>query len=418
MAMTVSAARLSAGPGVFRYVLAFMGGHVAFVPLLVLLLPRRVEAGDAADPVAALSILLVIGGVVASIANIVAGRLSDRAFAQVGSRRGMITLGLALVCASYAPFALSSGFAALCAAIIAFQVAVNVLLAPLGALLADYVEDARKGRVAGLLSAALPLSYGVLAVLGWAFPRDADLAFAATAVITAVLVLPLLLAWPFGRGSAGDPPALAAPIGAGAGRDRRSVPRDFAMAFVARLAMQCGAVLVLSYVFFYLEGLAARIGPPPGGTTTAALALLSVLALCASALASVVAGLASDRLGQRRGPLMACCALAAAALALMAGAPGWWAIFLSYPLFNAGLSGFVALDAALVGQLVAGDTRRGFWLGIMNLTNTVPAIAVPLLTLLYAAGDAMAVFFPAFLASAACAAIIAIACVAAIRSID
>ena len=79
---------------------------------------------------------------------------------------------------------------------------------------------------------------------------------------------------------------------------------------------------------------------------------------------------------------MAVVALCAAlALLVLAAEPVWVIFVIAYGLFHLGLTGFLAVDTALVAQLLAGNPRRGMFLGLMNLTNTLPAIIVPAIAL-------------------------------------
>ena len=54
----------------------------------------------------------------------------------------------------------------------------------------------------------------------------------------------------------------------------------------------------------------------------------------------------------------------------------------AFVLFHVGLTAFLSVDSAMVAQLLSNNERRGELLGFMNLTNTVPSILVPALTLL------------------------------------
>ena len=81
------------------YGLALFGVHLAFMPLLVLLLPRRVELLAGGDAATALSWILLFGALAASVSNIAAGVFSDRWLERNGSRRGPVILGLAMMAA-------------------------------------------------------------------------------------------------------------------------------------------------------------------------------------------------------------------------------------------------------------------------------------------------------------------------------
>lgn len=83
------------------YLLAVVGLHMAFMPVFVLLLPRRTNTLFGPDAASALSWLLLAGAVTASIANIAAGFLGDRWVKHRGSRRSLIGVGLAALICSY-----------------------------------------------------------------------------------------------------------------------------------------------------------------------------------------------------------------------------------------------------------------------------------------------------------------------------
>ena len=71
----------------------------------------------------------------------------------------------------------------------------------------------------------------------------------------------------------------------------------------------------------------------------------------------------------------------AAAFSILALQAGGLALIGAYVLFHAGLTAFLSVDSAMVTQLIGDSPRRGELLGFMNLTNTLPAIIVPSITL-------------------------------------
>ena len=110
------------------YGLALFGVHLAFMPLLVLLLPRRVELLAGGDAATALSWILLFGALAASVSNIAAGVFSDRWLERNGSRRGPVILGLAMLAVGYLGLAAATSLVVLTAAIIAFQVGLNATM--------------------------------------------------------------------------------------------------------------------------------------------------------------------------------------------------------------------------------------------------------------------------------------------------
>ncbi|WP_265587187.1 MFS transporter [Sphingomicrobium arenosum] len=359
-----------------RLVLATLGAFTAFMPLLVLLLPRRVEQiapGAALEP---LSLLLLVGGLVASGAHILGGWWSDRWMARVGSRRTQIGIGLFAVLASLLAFGHARHLPALMGAMIAFQFSFNILFAPLNALLADYVEDARKGVVAGLQGGMLPLAGFTVSLVGWLSVRDAAWPFGLTAAFVGLAIAPLLLFWT-------RQPVLAhPPIGAEQGAAAWKLLRgDFARAWIARLLVQLGAVSVISYLFLYVEAIASGAAGFGTRSPSGAVALLTLVSNLFAIAAGLAAGRWSDRLGARKPVLVVTALLMAAMLALLAFAPHWLLVIAAHAIFTAALTAFLSVDSAMVASLVAGRRRRGALLGMMNLTNTLPSIIAPAIAL-------------------------------------
>lgn len=383
-----------------RYVAAFIGAHIAFLPLLTFLLPLKVTAMTD-RPILALSILLIIGAAVASVANIGVGRISDVLMKRHGNRRRVAGLGLGLTCLALAVFALAASMVQLVAALILFQVALNLLFAPLVAALADHVPDSQKGLTAGLLNIALPAATLATGATALAWPWAGNAIFVMLALVVAALVLPFVAAWPVNtidRPVEGD----LAPL------DRR----DFALAWVARLGVQFGAAVVLSYLYIYVGQLA--------GSASLAQQRLGELTLWATPFAlaaGVWAGRFTDRSVRRRPMLIASSLACGAALALLVLASNWAAITIGFILFLAALTTFLAVDSAMVAQLLLGHDRRGWALGWMNLTNTIPAIAAPSVAIAFAlAGPAPMVIRLSLAVSAGLALASALA-VRAIRSV-
>jgi len=405
--------------GRWLYPLAMLGAHLAFMPLLVLLLPRRVErlaAGAEIDPGIAVSWLLLAGGIAASIAHIAAGGWSDRWIIRHGNRRGIIGVGLAALIAAYGLLALAPTLALLGGAFVLLQLALNLTFSPLGAVLTDHVPDRAKGRMAGWMNAALPISTLTIGGFAYAFPSDSNAAFALIAAGIAAAILPLLIFWDFGRvaGSARVAPQAERLTSArsSGGKLRGGILRDFAAVWTARFFIQMGAAFAIGYLYVTVS---AAIADPRAGagwpdrTPSILVGQLAMAAAIVAVCAALGSGWISDRLNRRVAPLAMTAAIAAVALALLAAMPGWPLFIAAYALFHFALTGFLSIDTALVAQLLADNPRRGAWLGVMNLTNTLPAILVPSAALaVLARGETLAALGWLFAASAIGAALAAL----------
>lgn len=365
---------------------------VAFIPFFSILLPMKIEAVAPQSRVALLGWITVVGAIAASIANIAFGALSDRTHAARGTRRPWIAAGLGLTMIGYALIYRAQTAAGLTGAILFFQCALNLLFAPLGAVLADEVPDSAKGLAAALLGIAHPFAsfVGVL-VLTPLLPGEAA-RFGTICAGAAALILPFLL---FARErqlgghaqqTAGRPPPPR---------------RDFALAWAARFAVQIAGTAIMTYLYFYFQ---AVLGGPGGEDVGEAVAMTIAWGTAAAVLLTILAGRLSDRLARRKPFIGLSGAGMAVGLCIMAGADGWWVAACGYWLFVSGYSVFIAVHSAFAVQLLPSSRHRGRDLGILNLTNTVPSVIGPMLAMLLL-GEAGGGFTPLLLALALVAAL-------------
>lgn len=397
------------------YTLAVMGVYLAFMPVLVLLIPRRIESFAPENAAVLLSWVLLAGAVMAAAAHILAGHISDRWLARHGNRRGLAALGAGMLGASYLLLAFANSFAAMLAAILAFQLALNFAFAPLGALLTDHFPDRQKGRVSGLMNAALPASNLAVVAVGIGFAQDNAAAFLVTGAVAVACILPLLIFWPLGAlhlPAQSVETLVTAPPEVSASR-----LRDFRIAWCARLAVQLGAAFVQGYIYLYLIETLAAQAADPAARASQMLAGLAAPAALLAILATQVAGYLSDRLAQRRRPLAAAATLVGLGMAILSQADALWPFIAGYTVFYCGLAAFLSIDTAMVAQLVTGHQRRGALLGVMNLTNTLPAIIAPVLTLIAFQTSALADLLGVLFLGCAVLALLAGAGVLLIRSV-
>jgi MFS family permease len=304
---------------------------------------------------------------------------------------------------AHGPWSLSLG-------VLGFQMAVNLLFSPMGPLIADYIPDERKGRIAGLLNCGLPVATGAVSIVAWIAPFDGAAGFGITAGLVLACVLPLLLLWPFHplAQSAGSAP-----------RPSRLPWRNITLAWGARCLLQLGATLLTSYLYPYIGSLLKAGRLVLAMHTDAAVGWMSLWAGLAACSGAVLNGFLSDRLADRRKLMVTAALLGALALACLAAEPGWALLVAAYALFHFSLAAFFAVEAAFVAEMVAGSARRGRLLGVMNLANTLPAILTAALTMRASGHLALDAAMPLILitCSAACG-VAALLCGAMVDGVD
>lgn len=348
------------------YALAVAGGAIAYVPLLTILLPVMVEAVAADASVTWLALIAFAGAVAASLTNIAFGWLSDR----TGHRRGWILGGLAG--SSLLLIAIGQMVAnlpLLVVTLVAWQVFLNMMLGPLAAWGGDLVPDHQKGALGGLL--ALAPALGALSGTLVTFPGLAGSGVRLWLVAALVLacVLPVLvLGRPVPFPELREPSERSAEISPGSNQ------RIVARMWLARLLVQVAEAALFAYLYLWLRSIS------PGFRDSAAAQVFGIV-LLASVPVTLTVGRWADRSGQAILPLGLAAGICAAALLGMALAPSLTLALAGYALFGLSAAVFLALHSAQTLRVLPRPQTRGRDLGLFNLTNTVPNLIMPGLTL-------------------------------------
>tara|TARA_R110002051_G_scaffold323990_1_gene419511 strand:- start:9534 stop:10823 length:1290 start_codon:yes stop_codon:yes gene_type:complete len=354
---------------VLGYGAAQAGAFICFIPLLTLLLPEKAEQIGGADKALLLSQAAMIGGLTAAGANLLFGTLSDRTESRFGRRRPWILMGffaaalaLALIGAARDPLQLALG-------LVAFQIAINALYAPLMALVPDMVPDDQKGLVCAWAGIALPVASLFTALVVSQLADTLTAQFVVVIVAAAGLVLPFALTL--------KEPRIPRP--------RREPFRlsfvalkdqTFKLAFSSRLLLESAVAINTLYLFFFLQTQPA--GSAPEGWSVAqvfgALLLASTLAAAAVGFAG---GILSDRLRQRRLFVLTGSTGMAAALALFIAWPTWPGPLVAQLLFGAFHGLHATAVAAMTAQILPDPQKSGRDLGVMNMAVALPQGLAP-----------------------------------------
>lgn len=348
------------------YALAWAGGAIAYTPFLTLLLPERVS--DSVGPelaVAWLSTLAFCGAISASLANIGFGWLSDR----TRDRRRWAAAGMVLSSGLLALFPHIEGLWPQIALIVAWQCALNMMLAPLAALAGDVVPDRKKGTLGGWLSFAPALGAASGALATWpgligAETRPLFVSLLVVLCVTPVLIVPLPRS--VDQESARDATVeMPTPSASSA---------TIVRMWLARLSLQVAEAALFAFLYLWFRSI-----DPALGANRTALVFGAVLAI--STPIALVVGRWVDRYHRPLSPLRGAALISAAGLCLMALAQGTEAAILSYALFGVASTIFLALHSAQTLRILPRARHRGRDLGVFNLTNTIPSLIMPTLTL-------------------------------------
>ncbi len=351
----------------YLYALAVSGGAVAYIPFLTLLLPSQVTQWGGDDALTILAQAAFAGAVAASLSNILFGWASDTS----GNRLAWVAAGLMLSTLLLAAMPLATHATALITMIIAWQISLNMMLAPLAAWAGDTVPDSQKGLLGGLLSFAPAFGAlsGALVTLPGLGEQLDRLILVALLVLS--MVMPVLI-W-------GRPTSMPHLLNIREEQDSLSFHMHMKRSAVikmwlARLFVQIAEASLFAFLLLWFRS----IEPGFGENDTAN---IFAVVLVASVGATLVIGRWSDRSSRPILPLGICASIAAAGLLIMSAAGGLALAIAGYAIFGFTSSIFLALHSSQTLRVLPAAKTRGRDLGLFNLTNTVPSLIMPWLTL-------------------------------------
>jgi MFS family permease len=359
------------------YTLAQVGAFVSFQPLLQVLLPLKAEAIDHASKAVVLSQVAFYGAIVASIANLLAGAISDRTTSRFGRRRPWMVVGALGASLAYLAIMHARTPLALIGGVILFQFAFNLCFSALMAVMPDRVPDTQKGMVAAFLSLGNPIGTAAGAVMIGGLLVAESHRYAA---ISAALLLGLA---PFVI-RLRDPPLpkqdvppfhLMEFIG-GLWVNPRKHP-DFAFAWLGRFMVLVALSLVQCYMLYFLQDVMDYPRLFPGHRSEEGLAILTTVSTMSNVALAMLGGMLSDRLRRRKLFAFGAATVLAASMVVFSLSPSWPVLVAAYVVFGCGAGCFCAVDIALVTQVLPSQRDAGKDLGVINLANTLPQALAP-----------------------------------------
>lgn len=365
----------------FRWIgcitLANLALWMGFYTPLQVLLPNQIAGIDPAGKVAALGWVTAAGAAVSVVANPVAGALSDRTTCRFG-RRHPWTLGGALIGGS-ALALLGQQHTVLAIALLwcVVQGSLNAMQASVTAGIPDHVPVTQRAAVSGWIG--IPQAFGLVlgAALVTVVVTGNATGYAVVAAGVLLLVLPYVLGTP-------DPvlPAHARPSLSIRRmlRDMWVSPRacpDFGWAWITRFLVMLANALGTLYLLYFLQDAVHYGRLFPGQSATQGLFILIAIYTAGVAATAVLGGAISDRLGRRRVLVTISGLVITVAAVLLAVRETWPMAMVAAAVFGAGLGVYLAVDQALITQVLPKAADRAKDLGLINIANSLPQVLGP-----------------------------------------
>jgi len=354
-------------------VLANLGIMLAFYAPITSLLPRLAEQVSPTSKEATLGWILGVGALMSVIGNPLAGALSDRTTSRLGRRKPWVLYGAMLGAFGIVALCLQSTVLGLAVVWGFCQATINGAYAGLTATIPDQVPVRQRGFVSGWVG----LAQTVGIVLGVALVSIVVRPLVPGAVLIAILLVLLVLPFVLRIKDIPLPVEEREPFHLltfvkGFWVSPRLYP-DFGWAWITRFLMQLGNALATLYLLYFLQD-AVKYSDPAGGQTV----LVALYAL-GTIITAVVAGRISDRSGRRKIYVIWSTVVMAFSAVILAFFPIFSAAMAAALILGLGYGIYLAVDQALVTQVLPTATDRGRDLGVINIANAAPQVLAPVI---------------------------------------
>lgn len=357
---------LTLGLGAF----ALMG---AMLSTGILTLPLKANAMDADSATTIVAVASTAAGVTALVGSPIFGRLSDRTTSRWGRRRPYLVLGAALVIVGALLVLAANSTAVLAAGWVAMTLGQVSAYTALGAAIPDQLSVQRRG----VASALFGVSGTAGAVLGLAVATAFSPNLAPMILVPAALAAVFLVVFAVVLKDKVLPASEKTPF------DLRELlgtfwvnplkAPSFAYAFGSRFAVFCAIAAVNAYMALYLiMGLGI-----PTAEVSAKVFLANLVSGVLSLVVATIAGKVSDKVGRRKPFVIASAGIFAVGLFLIARSTSFEDFLIALTVTAIGQGVYLAVDFALITQVLPDPANAAKDLGIMNLASSLPNILVP-----------------------------------------
>ena len=364
--------------------LANLAVWMGFFTPIQLLLPEQLEdvAGDQGK-VGALGLVTGVGALVAVVATPLAGALSDRTTSRFGRRLPWLVGGTLLGAVALVVLSRQSTVVGVLFGWAAAQAFFNAAYAGLTAEVPDHVPVEQRGTVSGWFG--LPQAVGVVVgvALVTSFTTTVVAGYLLIAGVVVALVMPFAAVTRDPVLDPADRPTLA--LTKGWWIDPRRFP-DFGWAWLTRFLISLGNALGTLYLLYFLRDKVHYEQLFPGRSAEDGVLVLILIYAAGAVATAVGGGVWSDRTGRRKPLVIVSSLVMAAGAVLLAVRPTWTASLVAAALLGIGYGVYMAVDTALVTQVLPAAADRGKDLGIVNIANAAPQVLAPALAAPVVAG--------------------------------
>lgn len=355
--------------GVIMWIAPFLGFNAV-------LLPARLEIIAPDQKVGLVATLAVVGSIVALVANIFFGALSDLTRSRFGRRIPWIMIGSVGTFLSATIVITTESTTVMVLAWCGFQFFLNAIVAPLVTVIPDRVPIRLRGSYSAVYGVAMMVgaSLGQLVASGFvADPQQGMWILAITVLLCAPVVAILA---PDVSNKHVPRPAFSKKMVLQNFAFPLKGSRDFYFALSGKLLFVLGTFSVTGYQLYILTDYMGASSQTAGST----IAAMSVINLVTGLISGAMSGPISDKLGRRKILVMGSAVLVAIGTAFPFFVAEPWAMIVFALIAGIGQGVYNSVDQALNYEVLPDPETAAKDLGILNMSNTGGQVMGPALT--------------------------------------
>ena len=312
------------------------------------------------------------GALAAVIFNALGGRISDRSTSRFGRRRPWLIVGALGMLVGLALIALAPGAALMAVGWFLAQAAGNLALAAYVASIADQLSPAQYGRASGLVGIASNLAVMIATWLASVLTGNMIALFLVPGLIGMVLVLVFAFMLPEPVLRENRLPFNLRELVLTFWRNPVKFP-DFGLAWGGRFTIILASFMFTTFRVLYMEN---HLGLDAGSATLAVATGVTIYTVT-SMVASLAAGWLSDLLGRRKILVAASILIFGLATYLLLHADTVTAFYVVEAIMGLAYGTYIAVDLALVLEVLPDREQAGKDMGVFNIANALPQSLAP-----------------------------------------
>jgi MFS family permease len=356
------------------YTLAYISTSLLFIAPLLVTLALKVNSlvGIERAP-DSLALVAGIGALLAMVGNPFFGKMSDRTSSRAGMRRPWMVIGLVGGSLGILVVALAPSIAVVLVGWCLAQLLFNALLAAMVAVLPDQVPATQRGLVAGVLGVCTPIASVSGTFLVKLFTGNQLAMFLAPCAIGGFFILLFAVTLKDRRLAKEDKPTWSIREFASTFYVNPRKDPDFAWAFASRFMFVLAYAFLATYQAYYLlEKIGSAKAEVPQQIFLGTLTQSAVVVA-----ASLIGGKLSDRTGRRKIFVLTASVVYGAAMFVIAVASNFNGFLVGMAIGGLGFGIYVAVDLALVVDVLPDKDNAAKDLGVFNMAGALPFSIAP-----------------------------------------